>query len=141
MSPEAVKIGRELLSSNIALGTRICKAESWERDAQAVREPADAKLVKVSSDADEVVEFRRRQAAFGVSVKELTTELTRVKAQFVQRTAEKLEQSTKLGPVASYSDKRLEVLASVRGARVRLEGLAWSIVDQSVGRKCVCQQS
>lgn len=49
---EAVKIGRELPSSNIALGVRLGKAESLERDAQAARKAADSKLAKASNNAD-----------------------------------------------------------------------------------------
>lgn len=81
------KIGRELLSSDIALGTYLWKARSRRRDSQAVRATADAKLAKMSSDVDEVVELQKRQAASDVSVQELTTEFTRVKAKLVQVTA------------------------------------------------------
>lgn len=50
-----VKIGRELLSSNIALRAREEMAESYERDAPVVRALVDANLSKSSSDDKEVV--------------------------------------------------------------------------------------
>lgn len=41
-----VKIRRELLLSNIAIGNRLGKAETCVQDAQTVRMAADAKLLK-----------------------------------------------------------------------------------------------
>lgn len=60
-----------MLSSNVALGVRLGKTKSCERDGQAAREDTDVKLVKMSSNAAEVGDLRKRQAAFDVSVQEL----------------------------------------------------------------------
>lgn len=43
---EVVKIGLELLSSDIAVGTRLGNAENCECDSQATCKAADAKLAK-----------------------------------------------------------------------------------------------
>lgn len=98
---EIVKIGRELFSSHIALGDRCGKAESFEPDDKVAREAADVKLAKARSDTIEVVELRKRQTASDVSVEGLTAELTSVKAQLVQVTAEKYEFSTRLVTVVA----------------------------------------
>lgn len=65
---EIVKIGRQLLSYNIALEARLGKAEIRERNHQAVREAVEAKLAKVCSDSDVFVELQKRHAACDVSV-------------------------------------------------------------------------
>lgn len=65
-SLEVVKIGHELLSSNIALRIRFGQAESREREEKAVHEAAYEKLSRVNSDACNVVELRNRQAASDV---------------------------------------------------------------------------
>lgn len=75
-SLEVVKVGRKLLLSNIALGTGLRQSKSHQREAQAACEAANAKSERVNSDANEVVELRKRLEASDVSVKELTAELT-----------------------------------------------------------------
>lgn len=77
---EVVKIGRELLSSNNALSGRLRNAKTCEREAQAAREAADARLARAHSVADEVVELPKRQSASDMSLQKMTAELTKVKA-------------------------------------------------------------
>lgn len=129
---KVAKIGLEMLSSNISLRTRLWKAETRKRDAQVEREDADAKLGKAHRAAHYVVELKKRLAASHVSVQGLTAELTTVKAQLVQVTADKLELSTKLDPVMAESDKGLKEWADVHCARDRIDGLVGSIVGLSV---------
>lgn len=129
---DVVKICSELFSSNVALSTRLREVETRKCDAQAARKVAEVKLSTVHNDDNEVVELRKRQAAYKVSVQGLPTELTRAKAQSVQVTTERLELSRKLGAEAAESDKRLKELAVVRDACNSVEGVVWSIVGQSV---------
>lgn len=90
---------------------------SRERDVQPVREAADAKLAKLSSDTDDVVDLHKLQAVLDVSIQQLTTELTRVNAHLGQVTAENLKLCTKPGAVAADFDKSLEEMAPVCGVR------------------------
>lgn len=133
MPLEIVKTGSKLLSTNLAPGTRLRKAESRERNTLVAGEVADAELAKMSSNAEEVVEFRKRQATSNVYVQELTAELKRRKARLIQATAKHLELLMRLDAVAAESDKTLEELADVRGSRDLAEFLVWSFFDQSVG--------
>lgn len=74
-SLEAVKIGCDLLSANIALGARLGEAESCVVEAQSAREAAGAQLAESSSAANELAAFRRRKVVYDVFVQELTAEL------------------------------------------------------------------
>lgn len=120
---EIVKIGCEFLSSSIALGIRLGQAESCERDPQAAQGAADAKWAKTNSDANEGVELWKLQAALDLSARELTAELTKVRAELIQVTTERLESSTRLDVIAVESEKRLEELAIVRSTRDSVEEL------------------
>lgn len=79
-----------------------------------------------------MVELRKRQASSDVSARALTVELEAVKAQLIQMAAEKPELSMNLNAMASNSDRRLEKLPGLRGARDRVKGLLRCIVDQSI---------
>lgn len=57
---EVIRVGRKLPSNNIAPGTGLGQAKSREPEAQAACDGDDAKLATVNSNANEVVEFRRR---------------------------------------------------------------------------------
>lgn len=111
---EIFKIVRKLLSPNIALGARLRKSESCKHDAWAALRAVDAKLAKESRDPEKLIELRVRQASSDMSVQKLTTESGTVKAKLNQVTAETFGLSTKLGAVASESDKSIEEQAGVR---------------------------
>lgn len=66
------------------------RAESYKREAQAAGKAADEKLAKGHSDANELVELRKRQAALDVSVQELTADLKEINSQLVKVVEEKL---------------------------------------------------
>lgn len=108
MSLEILEVGRELLLTKTALGTRLLQAKSCRGDGQAGQKTANAKLIKVSSNADEVLELRKRWASSDVSAQDLTAKLTKIKAQLVHVSAERLELSTRSGTVGTESDKLLE---------------------------------
>lgn len=94
-----VKTGRELFSINLALRTRVGKAECRERGTQAScergtqasrkratqasREAADARLANMSSNVHELVKVWKRQTASNVSGEELTAELKKVKVYLI----------------------------------------------------------
>lgn len=118
------------------LWTLLRQTKSPERKAQEARKTSDAELARMSSDAKEVVELRKRQTASNLSVQdsntdtsdgacqlptnctltyfspnvnsEMTAELKKDKAQLVQVTTEKLELSKKLEAAVAKSDKTLE---------------------------------
>lgn len=53
------KIGRELISSNIALGTDIGKVRSRGCDAHVACKAAAAQLAKVSKNADKIAGYEK----------------------------------------------------------------------------------
>lgn len=120
------------MSANIAIGAHLGQAVSRERDVQIAHKTAEARLAKRNSDANKVAYLRKWQLASDVSLQELTAELMKAKVQLVQEAVERLTLFTKLGAAATKSDKRLEELAVLRGARDCFEGLVQSIVGQSV---------
>lgn len=67
-SLETMKIGRQLLSANVAVVTHVGQAESGEREAQPVREAIDSKLGKANSGTNQLFEFSKRQEVSYLSV-------------------------------------------------------------------------
>lgn len=124
------EISHEVLSTNS--GHRVCleQPEAHECTAQWAREAADEKLAKVRSNTNDVVELRKLLAASVLSMRALDAEITKVKAQKVQLSAENAELSTKIGAVATESDQRFERLVVVNCARVRAERLVRSMFGQ-----------
>lgn len=54
---EVVRIGHELFSSYIVLGSGLARAKSRGHETQAPQKAADAKFIEKNSDANEVVEL------------------------------------------------------------------------------------
>lgn len=105
-SLEVVKIGRQLMSPNIALGARVEKAKRRQCDISVAQKVANSELAHVSSDKDDIVVLQKRHSASDVTVEELTTELSKVKAQLVQLTAENLGLLTNIGTVSAEFDNK-----------------------------------
>lgn len=71
-------------------------------------------------------------------MQDLPLDLTKVKVQLVQVTAERVALFMRLGAKSAETDKRLDVLVAMRGAPDRDESLVCSIVSQSVLALGVC---